>query len=172
MDQHRRPPPKEALSDERARSIVLDEVLRLEEAKLETQVWEPQRETTRGRAIVAGTLFVLAIWVWVFPPAPLSLAPPSPYVETDVKVRAGLRMAIGLQVDRIEAFRAEHGRLPDQLEEAGEPVYDMTYSRSDDNARDFQLQARAGGQVERFASGDSLAVFMTAALRAFRNDDE
>ena len=171
MDAHRRPPPKGALSDERARALALAEVMRMEDAKRETQVWEPPRQTTRGRAISAAVLFLTALWVWVFPPEVISLTPASNPVVTEARTRAALRIAIGFQADRIEAFQDTNGRLPDQLAEVGEPILPeslMKYERLD--PRTFRIRARTGGQVQRYASRDSLSVYMWNALRIFREE--
>ncbi len=172
MDSHRRPPPREALSNERARELALAEVLRLEEAKKVTQSWDPPRQTTGRRAALAALAFIGAVWVWAFPPAVLSLEEAPALVGSDARVRAALQVAIGLQVDRIEEYRSETGRLPDALSEVGAVVdFDgITYTRID--ARTFRVSARSGGQVATFTSSDSLAVVIRSALTTLRESNE
>lgn len=170
MDAHRRPPPKEALSNERARELALAEVLRMEDAKRETQVWNPPRQTTGRMIVLACLLFGVSVWLWVWPPAPLSLDVPELRAGSPERIEAGLRVAIGLQVDRIEAFRVENGRLPDALTQVGEPLPGITYTRR--NSREYSIRARSEGRVVSFESGDSLDVFMRSALRTLRESNE
>lgn len=168
MDQHRRPPPREALSDERARNLALAEVLRMEEAKQEHQQWEPPRRTTGRRAALAGLLFVVAVWIWVAPPA--ALAPTGPPEASADRVEGGLQLLVAFQVARIHAFRRAEGRLPDVLSETGEPLAGITYTRL--NPGTFRIRARSGGQVVFYQSSDSLPVFMRGALEALRGENE
>ncbi|MDT8370203.1 MAG: hypothetical protein RQ745_13435, partial [Longimicrobiales bacterium] len=75
MDGHRIPPPREELSDERLREIVVAEVLMdAEERQIVQRTWAPPRGTTRGRIATALVLAAIAGWLWIFPPA--FLAPP------------------------------------------------------------------------------------------------
>ncbi len=167
MDLHRRPPPREELSDERARSLALADVLRMEDAK-EHQQWEPPRRTTGRRAALAGLLFVVAVWIWVMPPA--ILAPTGPPQASAERIEGGLQLLVAFQVARIHAFRRAEGRLPDVLSETGEPLSGITYTRV--NPGTFRIRARSGGQVVFYQSSDSLPVFMRGALEALRGENE
>lgn len=168
MDSHRRPPPREALSDERARSLALAEVLRMEEARQERQQWEPPRRTTGRRATLAGLLFVAAVWAWVAPPAFLN--PTGPPAVSSERTTGGLQLLVAFQVAKIHEFRRNEGRLPDTLAEVGESLAGLTYTRV--NAGTFRLRARSGGEVVFYQSSDSLNVFMRGALEALRGENE
>lgn len=168
MDLHRRPAPRDELSDERARNLALAEVLRMEDAKQEHQQWEPPRRTTGRRATLAGLLLISAIWIWVAPPGFLS--PAGAPVETAARTEGGLQLLVAFQVARIDAFRQDQGRLPDTLDETGETLPGLAYTRV--NSGVFRLRARSGGQVVFYQSSDSLAVFMRGALEALRGENE
>ncbi len=166
MDGHRRPAPKDALSDERVRELVLAEVLRdTEMRQVEREVWTPPPGTTAPRIVLAALTTVVAAWLWIFPPA--FLQPPGVVQPSLERVEAGLQVAVALQVDRIEQFRRETGRLPDRLDEAGEPLPGMTYTRV--NAQVFRLRGRKAESVILYESGDSMTVLMRNALRTLRD---
>ena len=56
------------------------------------------------------------------------------------------------------------GRLPDVIEEAGEPLAGVQYERLD--ARHFRLRATGGTRTYSYVSKDSLDVFAEGADRA------
>ena len=93
----------------------------LEEAERE------QSKTKRGPYWPVVVLLLITAWLWIFPPAFLSLEPPPPQpIEQE---EAALRFTMYLQAQRIKAFRLEEGRLPETLEEAGPPLPGMRYAR-------------------------------------------
>lgn len=170
MDGHRIPPPKDALSDERVRELVLAEVLMdTEQREVEARTWAPPRSVSRGRIATSLVLVAVATWLWVSPPALLSPAAPSgPSIE---RVEAGLRVSLALQADRIEAFRARYGRLPDQLREVGEPPAGVSYVRVD--AGTYLLRGREGDTTVRWEGGvESMEMLMENALRTLREEGE
>jgi hypothetical protein len=170
MDGHRIPPPKDALSDERVRELVLAEVLMdTAQREVEARTWAPPRSASRGRIATSLMLTAIAAWLWVFPPAFLAPAPPSrPSYE---RVEAGLRVSLALQADRIERFRAENGRLPDQLREVGEPPTGVSYTRLD--AQTYLLRGREGDTTIRWEGGvQSMELLMENALRTLREESE
>ena len=93
----------------------------LEEAERQKQ------KEQRGPYWPVFVLLAITAWLWLFPPAFLSMDPPPPQpVEQE---EAALRFTMYLQAQRIKAFRLAEGRLPETLEEAGEPLPGMRYTR-------------------------------------------
>jgi hypothetical protein len=70
-------------------------------------------------------LALISAWLWLMPPSFLRVeaSPPPPVAEEETT----LRWVIYLQVQRIKAYEAEKERLPDRLEEAGQPLPGMRY---------------------------------------------
>lgn len=166
MDAHRRPPPRDALSNERARELVLAEVMQDQALReVEREVWTPRPGTTRPRIAAAVVLALVAAWFWILPPA--MVRPPQAPAPSPERAEAGLRVAVALQADRIEQFRRETGRLPDRVDEAGESLPGVSYTRVD--AQTFQLRAAADQTVVVYESGDSMTVLMRNALRTLRD---
>ncbi len=90
---------------------------------------EAERQRARERRPPYWPVVVLALitaWIWLFPPASLRLDPPEP--QPVAQEEAALRFTMYVQAQRIKAFRMEHGRLPERLEEAGPPLPGMRYT--------------------------------------------
>jgi len=167
VDGHRRPAPKDALSDERLREIVVAEVLMdTEQRAIERRTRDPGRTTTRGRIATAVVLSVVAIWMWVLPPSFLSVqeAPPPSYE----RVEAGLRLAMALHADKVEQFRTENGRLPDELREIGDAYPGLYYRRM--NANVFRIHGVEGETRILYEAGDSMSVIVRNALTVLREE--
>jgi len=138
-----------------------------EQRAIEMRTWAPTRSATRGRVTTAVALTVIASWLWVFPPgflAPVEAPPPS-----YERVEAGLRLAVALHADKIERFRVENGRLPDELREIGDAVPGLLYTRVD--ASTFRLRGVEGETRILYEAGlDTMSVFMRNALSVLREE--
>lgn len=118
-----------------------------------------RRQKRTGPYWAVAALAVLALWLWVFPPAFLRVQPPPP--QPVVAQESALRIAMYAQAQRIRAFREETGRLPDRLEETGPPLPGMTYRRLapglfqlTGETRDVRLTYRSDLPLDEFlASG-------------------
>jgi len=118
--------------------------------------------------VVAIIASAMCAWAWIAPPAwlmPHRVAPASrEYRE------ASVRVALALHAQRIEAYRASHGRLPRTKEDVGIPGDDVTYDRLD--GLSFELSSRVDGQPVSYKSSQPrdryLAEAMTALTRARR----
>lgn len=98
-----------------ARSKALEEADRQKRKRQRTPYWP------------VAVLLVITAWLWIFPPAFLRMEPPPPQpIEQE---EAALRFTMYVQAQRIKAFRQANDRLPETLEEAGEPLPDMRYTR-------------------------------------------
>lgn len=146
-------------------------------AAIVTEIMEEARKnaepaTSKSRLlptyVTAGIVFAMCAWVWLAPPAwlvPRPQGPPSrEYRE------ASTRVALALHAQRIEAYRASHGRLPRTKQEVGIGSEQIAYERSD--SLSFELSARVDGQPVNYRSTQPrdryLAEAMTALTRAKR----
>ena len=147
------------ISDDAERAALLAAILRDHERR--SRVWEPPppRRSSRPTRIAAAVLGLVAVWLWLLPPGWLQpdLPPPVP-VELQ---EAGLRLGMYLQAQQIESFRRSRGRLPDVLEETGEPIPGMHYRRLD--ARVYRLHGIAASVALTYTSTDTLSVFLSNA---------
>lgn len=147
------------ISDDAERAALLAAILR--EQALRSGGWRtaPRRRTPAGTRMAAAVLVLVAGWLWLLPPgwAQPDLPPPVPAELQE----AGLRLGMYLQAQQIESFRRRRGRLPDVLEETGEPLPRMHYRRLD--ARVYRLHGVAPSVALTYVSTDTLSVFVSDA---------
>lgn len=147
-------------------------------AALVTEIMEEARKNAEEPAasksrllpsyISAAIVCALCAWAWIAPPTwlvPQPVAAPSrDYRE------ASARVALALHAQRVEAFRASHGRLPRTKQEVGIASAEIDYLRTDSLA--FELSARVDGQPVSYKSSQPrdryLAEAMTALSKARR----
>jgi hypothetical protein len=147
-------------------------------AALVTEIMEEARKnaeepaSSRSRLIpsyvAAGIVFALCAWAWIAPPAWLV---PRPVAAPSREYReASARVALALHAQRIEAYRASHGRLPRTKQEVGIMSDQIGYDRTD--SLTFELTSQVDGQPVTYKSSQPrdryLAEAMTALSRARR----
>jgi hypothetical protein len=111
----------------------------------------------RWKALAASLVFVLAGWVAA---APVKWVQPEPPARLDATTRArGIRTALLLQAQQIEAFRVEAQRLPTDLGELPARLPGLVYARSGNRA--YQL-------IGYEPDGDAIIYDSTDPLPAFR----
>ena len=118
--------------------------------------------------VVATLVVALCAWAWIAPPAwlvPKRVAAPSrEYRE------ASARVALALNAQRIEAYRASNGRLPSSKQEVGILSDQISYDQT--GRLTFELSSRVDGQPVTYKSTQPrdryLAEAMTALSRARR----
>ena len=135
-----------------------------------SQQWPPTQvvRADRNGMGTAGLVIGMCAWAWIAPPAwlvPRPVAAPSrDYRE------ASARVALALHAQRIEAYRASHGRLPGTKQEVGIASDQIVYDRTD--SLNFELVSRVDGQPVTYKSSQPrdryLAEAMTALSRARR----
>jgi len=98
----------------------------------------PAADPVRGRwkIAVASLLLALAAWVALSPPAWVT-GPAAPR-PTEGDLERGLRAAIYLQVQQVEAYRLREGRVPSHLSELPVHLPGLTLVRS--NNRVYQIR--------------------------------
>ena len=113
-------------------------------------------------------MFALCAWAWIAPPAWLV---PRPVAAPSREYReASVRVALALHAQRIDAYRASHGRLPRSKQEVGIAGDQIDYAPTD--SLNFELVSRVDGQPVTYKSSQPrdryLAEAMTALSRARR----
>ncbi len=156
------PPDRDSISEEKDRLRALDDVLRDQALREVLRDGAYRRPRASPHARVAATILAMtAFAAWVVPVP--GLRPDIPFPIPPADEQSGLRFATYVQAQQIEAFRQTRGRLPDVLQETGEPLPGMTYELLD--ARTYRL----GGATERstvsWVSSDSLTALLRDADR-------
>ena len=140
----------------------------MEEARKNAEAPAPPRSRTVPTYIAAGIIFALCAWAWIAPP-PWLVPPPVSAPSRDYR-EASTRVALALHAQRIEAYRAAHGRLPATKQEVGIATDQIDYDRTD--SLSFELVSRVDGQPVSYKSSQPrdryLADAMTALSRARR----
>ena len=90
--------------------------------------------------VVLVVLLLLNGWIWVDRPARLVGEAPPTWSEAE-RERA-LRFHLYVQGQKLEAYRAEHGRLPEVLDDAGTPLPGIRYQAA--GSRSWELLGESG----------------------------
>lgn len=146
----------------------LADVLRDQERRERARQGQAAR-TLRSRWIRYGALVLsagLVAYLWIAPPAWLDRrAPPDPPAA---EVEASLRLALYLQVQRVEAYRGRAGAAPGRLEEAGPTLPGMSYTRLGPDR--YRLQARDRGVSLTYDSLDPSEEILGDGVELLRTD--
>jgi hypothetical protein len=138
----------------------------MEEARKNAEQPAPPPSRRVPSYISAAIVFALCAWAWIAPPA--WLVPQPPAAPSRDYREASTRVALALHAQRIEAYRASHGRLPRTKEEVGIMSSEVAYERAD--SASFALTLRVDGQPVTYRSSQPrdryLAEAMTALSRA------
>ncbi len=102
-----------------------------------------RRRISRARRIAVSAMWIGIAYIWVGTPGWLTVEPPP--VPTVADESNALRFNVYLQSQRVEVYRAESGRLPYVLDEAGPRLRGMEYRRRDNSQ--YQITGRTD-QVE------------------------
>lgn len=136
-------PPVRRISRAEERERLLAETLahvEAQEAQYRLPI-EPVQRQPMWKKLVAVLLFVVAGYFAFYPPTVLrGPEPPTPSIGQRMR---GVRAALYLQAQQVEAFRVRTGRLPATLSQVAVRIPDIEYVRS--NSRTYQLVARGPG---------------------------
>ena len=140
----------------------------MEEARKNAEEASPAPSRRISSALAAVVVMALCVWAWIAPPT--WLVPPPVAPPTREYREASTRVALALHAQRIEAYRASHGRLPRTKQEVGIVSDQVTYDRAD--SLSYELISRVDGQPVSYKSSQPrdryLAEAMTALTRARR----
>jgi len=89
------------------------------------------------------------------------LIPEVPTIPPAVQ-EAGLRMNMLVQLNQIQQFLSEYGRLPETLDEVGERPDGVQYTRLSDDV--FQLSGKSGDVSVDYTSTEPLAELAADAM--------
>lgn len=119
-----------------------------------------RRHGSPVRRLLLAALLLFNAYLWMASPQWLEYRtpaiPPVSYYESSYKI------AIYMQRQRVEEFRAQKGRLPLAARQAGAPVKGVDYRALDRSV----YELRAGNVVKkiRYVSTDSITVFLGRTL--------
>lgn len=114
----------------------------LAHAEMQEAIYRVPTDTGRARrwkAVVAVAIMLLALATAVSPPGLVVPDPPASLADADRLY--GIRVALLLQAQQIEAFRAREGRLPDSITEVARALPGIRFVKS--SGRLYQLVAYA-----------------------------
>jgi hypothetical protein len=145
----------------------LADVLHEQKTKAEIEK-ERAAQRKRGTSPFTWVAFVVlsavSAYLWIVSPDWLHPEPPEPIPM--ILEDAGLRMEVFNVALQVEGYRDRVGRLPNSLEEAGNPVSSVEYRQVGSSA--YQL-AIAGPNVRvEYSSTDSLELFLGDAEQVIR----
>ena len=155
-DESASPQPSQASEYGDALSDVLKDQERRDELR-STATSKPARP--RVHPSIPPVLALFSIWLWAFPPA--VLIPEVPTIPPAVQ-EAGLRMNMLVQLNQIQQFLSEYGRLPETLDEVGERPDGVQYTRLSDGV--FQLSGKSGDVTVDYTSTEPLAELAADAM--------
>jgi hypothetical protein len=126
------------MSEEHERARALAEVLRDQAERIDTAREAEERRYRRARTrrmVLVGT-WLGAAYVWIFSPSWTNIQPAErPPISQEARA---LRLNLFLETQAIEAYRAERGRLPYVLQEAGPPFRGVEYVRRDSHTYELR----------------------------------
>ena len=138
----------------------LSDVLKDQERRTELRgAPAPMSARPRVHPSVPPVLALVAIWLWVFPPA--ALVPEVPSIPP-ANQEAGLRIEMSIQVNNILRYAADNGRLPNDLGEVGDNPAALQYVSLGGNA--FQLTGQSGDIKVDFNSNDPVSDLLGDAM--------
>ena len=112
--------------------------------------------------VSAGAVFALCAWAWIAPPAWLV---PQPIAAPSRQYRdASARVALALHAQRIDAYRASHGRLPRSKQEVGIASDQIIYEPTD--SLNFELTSRVDGEAVTYRSTQPRDRYLAEAMMA------
>lgn len=140
----------------------------MEEAKKNAETPAPSPSRRLPSYVACGIVFAMCAWAWLAPPPWLIPRPPA--APSREYREASTRVALALHAQRIEAYRASHGRLPRTKQEVGIGSDDIAYDRTD--SLTFELTSTVDGRSVTYKSTQPrdryLADAMTALSKAQR----
>ncbi len=117
-----------------------------------------RRPRRRSRLLPLSLALLALLGGYVLVARPDWLFPPAPPAEPATVQEAGLRIAMFMQVQRVEMFRGANGRLPATLEESGGALRNLSYHPT--AAGTYRLEGTAGAVTLSYASTESLSDFL------------
>ena len=133
----------------------------VEEARKNAEQPTPKPRTIPSY-VSAGIVIALCAWAWIAPPAWLV---PRPIAAPSREYRdASARVALALHAQRIEAYRASHGRLPRSKQEVGIASDQIFYTPTD--SLGFELSSHVDGEAVTYKSSQPRDRYLAEAMMA------
>ena len=158
-----RPPTPSGQPDRRALLAAYQNLVRSEEDKHHSEAHrQPAEPSGRGfwitmsLAIIALSALLLLQPGWLFT---------KPAVETPEVTEASLRVRMFVEIERIERFQSDSGRLPASLGEAGVPEDGLTFQVSEGS---YILTGISGTRTLSYSPETSAMTFLGDSYRIIR----
>ena len=119
----------------------------------------PKSNGPRVHLSIPPVLALVSVWLWAFPPA--ALVPEVPSIPPAAQ-EAGLRMEMLVQVNNIQRYLAENGRLPSDLGEVGDSPVEVRYEPLGGDV--FRLSGQTGDVTVDFTSTEPLEDLIADAM--------
>src|SRR5688500_18553849 len=120
----------------------------MQQARRNAEDAAPRPSRRTSSTVAAVLVCALCAWAWLAPPTWLVPRPPAP--PSREYREASTRVALALHAQRVEAYRAAHGRLPRTKQEVGIASDHVTYDRTD--SLSYELVSRVDGQPVTYKS--------------------
>ena len=134
----------------------------VEEARKNAEQPASPRSPRIPSYVSAGIVCALCAWAWIAPPAWLV---PQPIAAPSREYRdASARVALALHAQRIDAYRASHGRLPRSKQEVGIASDQIIYAPTD--SLNFELRAQVDGETVTYKSSQPRDRYLAEAMMA------
>jgi hypothetical protein len=119
-------------------------------------------------SLLAASAVVIAFggYLLIARPAWFITPPPPPLVQPREVVEASLRLGIGREAERVEAYRREHGSLPATLEDAGGGRSGLRYAPMGTGR--YTISGTSDGVGVTYDSIDSIGTFVGNSYEIIR----
>ena len=108
-------------------------------------------------------LGIFAVGIYILSMRPTWFFTPPPPPESVQIQEASVRLMLVREASRVRRYRAEHGKLPATLEEAGSTLTSITYTPQGDST--FRLVTNWGEHTIGLSSSDSVGPFLGNSLK-------
>lgn len=122
-----------------------------------------KKKTSPAAWILLVLFSVFSGYIWLGSPSWLASGPPPP---PPALVEAGIRLEIFQEALLVEDFLNAEGRLPEDLNEAGDPYAEVEYQQVDPTTYRLALAGPEG--IVEYVSRDSLELFLGDAEMVIR----
>ncbi len=157
-------PPAGARREDQKRALLEAAQAAVDDAREKELARRRGGSTRASRAVVTVlglALFGIGIYLLAARPAWFFTPPPPP--ETLEIREASVRLMLVREVERVKRYRAEHGRFPATLAEAGSQVQGLLFETRGDSA--FRLISPWGEGTIGLSSTDSVGSFLGNSLK-------
>ena len=143
------------------------EVVKAEAARKAARATEWTEPGTHWNLLaLSAVVIALGSYILIARPAWFIAPPPPPLVQPREEVEASLRLGIGREAERVEAYRRQYGKLPATLKEAGGGQSGLRYAPMGTGR--YTISGTSDGVGLTYDSIDSIATFVGSSYEVVR----